>query len=99
MFNLPHQVNRNEKHYLQFIRFKCIFIRFAEGIDAIISIETQARGAKMKKSNPIHFKETYELGQSYPGVKDRAKGSLKNFFNIEQLYTWDDLNNKITFTS
>lgn len=53
----------------------------------------------MKKSNPIHFRETYKLGQSYSGVKSRARDSLKKFFEIEGLYTWDDGKKRITFTS
>ena len=99
LFNLPQQVNRNKKHCLQFIRFKCIFIRFFEGIDIILSVGTQARGVKIKKSNPIHFKETYKLGQSYPEVRSRARSSLKKYFDIKELYSWDDQNSKITFTS
>jgi hypothetical protein len=83
LFNLLHQVNRNKKHCLQFIGFKYIFIRFPEGIDVVFSVRTKEQGVKMKKSNPIHFKETYKLGQSYPEVKNRARGSLKKYFDIK----------------
>ena len=99
LFNLPHQVNRNKKHCLQFIRLKCIFIKFLEDIDIILSVGTQAQGLKMKKFNPIHFRETYKLGQSYPEVKSRARSSLKKYFDIEELYSWDDGKKGITFTS
>ena len=78
---------------------KYIITRFPEGIDAIISVGTQAQGAKMKKSNPIHFRETYELGRNYRKVKNRAKISLKGFFHYKDLFCWDDHKKRITFTS
>ena len=49
--------------------------------------------------NPIHFKETYELGRNYRKVKNRARSSLKKYFDCKELYSWDDHKKKITFTS
>ena len=49
--------------------------------------------------NPIHFKETYELGRNYRKVKNRARISLKEFFYYKDLFSWDDHKKKITFTS
>lgn len=53
----------------------------------------------MKKLNPIHFRETYELGQEYLKIKNRAKRSLKKYFDIEELYSWDDGKKRVAFTS
>lgn len=47
----------------------------------------------------INFKRTYELGESYEDIKNRARQELQKYWDYPNLLTFNDESRSLTFTS